>query len=211
MDISQAKKALKVAAARLTVKKQAADATIARLEVRQTELKDGLAQAKSAGESQLAADVGQALEGIESQLASQLDLRCSIESSLQDTLREHQGADGLKSQLEREQLQATVSQLSTSDPFEPSAEDRALSNAREGISDLQAQVQLDRELGAEARQDRELEGRLRALRSEDPDAAARAQLAELKAARSARPSDGPEVSADEAAGQTPPKKPKRTL
>lgn len=211
MDMSDAKKALKVAAARLTVKKESADAAIAGLQARRAELKDGLAQARSAGETQLAEDVADALSGVESQLDSQLELQATIESSLQQALQEYQGVDGLKSQLDRAELQATVGRLSTSDPFAPSAEDRALQNARSGIGDLDAQAQLQRELGADARQIRDVEDRLAALRNEDPEAKARAQLAALKAARTHRTPTPSEAESDAGPSAVAPKKPKRTL
>lgn len=214
MEIAEAKKALKQAAAALLVKKEQTQAEVKALEARATELADGEARASAAGDADLLSDVRSARADVEQRLRLQSELLASLEKDLADSLAELRNLDGLVGQSERARLVGTVGRLTDNDPFAPSAEDRALANARDGILEMEARAEVHAEMAAEAQRDSDVEQRLAALDQQDKDAAARAELAALKAARKGQ---GSAPAASEPAADTPssepapPKKPKRTL
>ncbi len=122
--------------------------------------------------------------------------------SVQDAAREH----------ERLVQRVPVDSAALPDPFATSAEDVALENVRRHIDELSARAELEDELGASQKADRELSRQLAELERQEAEAKARAQLAELKAKRK---TDAPAVPADpgpETPEEPPPaKKPKKTM
>jgi phage shock protein A len=132
---------------------------------------------------------GEVAEAESSYLAIVGDLR-----AVQDAAKEH----------ERLAQRAPVDALAARDEFSPSAEDAALENVRRHIENLSAEAELNDDLGAARKSDRELEQKIARLEKEEAEAKAKAQLAELKAKKKAASSPSP--------GETPPaKKPKKTM
>lgn len=204
MDISDAHKTVKKAAAALTVKKEAAQAALERQQEHVRALMDGEASAQAARDPALLAEVQSALRDAQGQLALQEEVLSKVDSDLQETLQDLEGMKGLKSQGERARLQGQVAQLSGADPFELSATDRALNNVRGNIGELEARVKLHAELNP----------RPPAPDPEARDAALRAELAALKAARGRAPAPGVSKTLDAPTEAEPAPKttrPKRTL
>ena len=205
--LAEAKAALKKAAAAQMVRKERHEAKVAQLKARRAELADGEARAEAAAEPELLADVRRALVSLDEALALEEDLLATAEHDLQESLRELNEIPDLARKMERATLKREVLSTTTSDPFAVSAEDRALENARNAIAELEARVEIESELAAESQQERDLQRRLRALDREDKDAAARAELEALKAAKQNKPSS----QASDGDASAPKKKPKRTL
>ena len=99
------------------------------------------------------------------------------------------------------------------DPFAPSAEDAALENVRRHIDELGARADLEDELGAQRKTDRELEQKVAKLDAQEAEAKAKAQLAELKAKKKAKAADAPAAPAAEPTDddEPPPPKKKKTM
>jgi len=211
MEIAEAKKQLKRAAAALMVKRDETRAEVAALEEKAAQLADGEARAQAAGEAALLAEVRTARGDVEERLALQRDLLATLEHDLSESLRELEALDGVASEGERARLMSQVARLTGSDPFAISPEARALENARDGIAELEARLEVEREMAADADSARDLERRLAALDREDRDAAARAELEALKAKRRGAAKPEPSAEADASDDPAPSKRPKRTL
>lgn len=207
MDIAEAKKALRKAAANLLAHKEGANKRIATLEKQQAELREGAERARAAGEAELEAEARAALETTEARLATDRELLSTLERDYADSMRELEELDAANSDAERARLVSAVNDLVGGDPVLESFGDRALENARRGIYELEARVELDRELSAERAQEQDLSQRLAALDEVDADTAARAELAKLKAQR--RTSNLPEAPDDTADDEGPAAKPKK--
>jgi len=206
MDVADAKRTIKKAAAALLVKKEAAAARVMKLQARRDELAAGLQQAQALADSEQAEQLQASLRDAEQHLDLEQQVLAKVEADLQDTLRDLDALPGLQSQGERAALQAKVSALSSSDPFALSAEDRALDNVRGAISELDAQVKLQAELAGEAEPTLS-----RAEAKQAKEDAIRAQLAALKAKKSQAAVESSAEPASSADAPAPKKRSKRTL
>ncbi len=208
--IADAQAKLKKLAASTMVQKEQREAELAQLKAKVEQLEADRALAIEAGEDALALEVSSLLTDLQEQVSQKDGELALAEQTYQEVLTDlkqlRKDAPKLSADLAHAEAMAPV----RSDPFDMSLENRALDNARRGIQELDAQVTLDRELNAEAEQDRETQRKLRALEKEQADAKARAQLAELKAkfkkkkeaagasaeAPADEPSDGPSEDQD---------------
>jgi phage shock protein A len=129
----------------------------------------------------------------------------AADSSYRDILGDLRSVQDAAKEHERLAARAPIDKAIAADPFDMSAEDAALDNVRRHIDTLSAQADLDDELGASRKADRELEQKMAAIEKQEAEAKARAQLAELKAKR--KPKETPAA----AEGEEPPKKPKKTM
>jgi hypothetical protein len=164
--------------ARIRIKKAAAS-----MLVRKEKLEEELVRAKAA----------------DSPLVPELEEQVDVaEADYQGALTELRELADLAKDFEQEQLRGVVRNASSSDPFSPSAVDRALENVRNHIGELEARVSLDRELQGVAQEPRVQE-------RVDKDAALREQLAALKAKKRS------DSAAPEGEPETPPPPKKRTL
>lgn len=100
------------------------------------------------------------------------------EADYQRSFRQLQEGPKLEDELERATLLRQVRALESSDPFDPSAEEVALSNVREAAAELEAELRIGEELSGR-------DGSQEAPRP-DPEARAREELARLKAERKAK-------------------------
>lgn len=207
--IADAQAKLKKLAASTMVQKEQREAELAQLKAKVEQLEADRALAIEAGEDALALEVSSLLTDLQEQVSQKDGELALAEQTYQEVLTDlkqlRKDAPKLSADLAHAEAMAPV----RSDPFDMSLENRALDNARRGIQELDAQVTLDRELNAEAEQDRETQRKLRALEKEQADAKARAQLAELKAkfkkkkeasassdAQADEPADGPPEDQD---------------
>ncbi len=206
MDVADAKRTIKKAAAALLVKKEAAAERVMKLQARRDELAAGLQQAQALADSAQVEQLQASLRDAEEHLDLEQQVLAKVEADLQDTLRDMDALPGLQSQGERAALQAKVSALSASDPFAISAEDRALENVRGAILGLDAQVKLQAELAGDAEP-----ALSRAEAQQAKEDAIRAQLAALKANKKQAASEAPAEPASEADAPATKKRSKRTL
>lgn len=170
--------------ARIRIKKAAAS-----MLVRKEKLEEELARAKAA-DSPLVPE-----------LEEQLDV---AEADYQGALKEFRDLAELAKDYEGDALRAQVRSASSPDPFMPSAVDRALENVRNHIGELEARVSLNADLERAGKEQRVQE-------RVDREAAAREQLAALKAKKRGElpaPKSEGEGEGDE---PTEPPKKKRTL
>lgn len=126
------------------------------------------------------------------------------EADYAGALKELKELGDLAKNVEREELRSVVRGASASgrDPFERDAVDVALDNVRQSIGELEARVSLDADLERDRRAERDQE-------RVDKEAAVKAELARLKAAKGGAVS-APEQADDDGGDEpTPPKK--RTL
>lgn len=142
-------------------------------------------------------------------------LLAELEMDLDESKQQLREIDGLKDDLQRAGLKRQVNELTSADPFSADPVDRALENVREHIQELDARAEVMAELAGEARSAEELRRKLASMTAQERDAAARAQLEELKAARKALEEAVVQSAASKPAQSDdpppPPTKPKRTM
>lgn len=159
--------------------------------------------ALGAQDDDLALEVTTLLQDLDRRVEIKRGELAEAEEHYQEILGELRSIQNSRADLERARLRAPVDAVAAPDPFSTSAEDVALENVRRHIDELTARAELEEELRPS---DRDLSRRIAELEKSEAEAKAKAQLAELKAKRSAgasKETDAPAQSSIE--------KPKKTM
>lgn len=222
--ITEARVRLKKLAASMLVRKERLEEELKMLEAEQARVVQelDLIAAASPAEPDVGIEpTGRALDpelaAIRAELAAKVDAKREeleqAEADLSGALRQFDDLAKVKTQTERDVLRAVVAGATSRDPFSRDPADVALANVREHIGELGARVRLNDELAGVSAVDAPAAPVVR----EDPEAKARAILAELKAKKrgaspAASSTSGDAVgSGPDANGPAPAPKKKRTL
>jgi phage shock protein A len=161
--------------------------------------------ALSSGDDELALKLTQLVGDLHARLELKRDEIAAADDAYREILVDLRAVQDAAKEQERLVQRAPIDAALEPDPFGTSAEDAALENVRQHIETLSARAELEDELNASRKSDRELAKRLADLEKQEAEEKAKAQLAELKAKRKkeAAPSGNEEPP--------PPKKPKKTM
>jgi phage shock protein A len=199
-------------AARALVRKEKLESELAALEAEKRQRETDLDRAISAEDDEIALRVTEMIGLLGERIEHKRSEVSEAEESYRQILADARAVQDAAKEHERLVQRAPIDAILGGDPLAASAEDAALENVRQHIEQLSAEAELNDELGASRRQERELSRKLADLEKQDAEARARAQLAELKAKKKKTAEGAPREAAAEGPPQNePPKKPKKTM
>lgn len=189
--VKKARGDLERIAARALARQEASERALARLRARRDQRARDRARAETSGDPDLVADIDRSLEDLDAQLdlanAQHADATATFDAVKKDLSR----LETLEAEARVEHVRRTAGAITSGgDPFAPSAEDIALENARNAILELEARLEVMREMAGESENARDAARKVRQLEEAERDARAQETLDALKQAKKQNNTEG---------------------
>ena len=188
--VRKARKDLKRISARVLARREETERQLLGLNARRDQLARDRPLAEASGDANLLADIDRSLEDLEAQIELLNAQHTEAVSTFDEIKNDLKRLEGLEAEARVDHVRRTADALTSGgDPYTPSAEEIALENARHAILELEARLEVERELAGESVAARDTARKLRELEAAERDAQAKKTLDTLKEARKKKDED----------------------